>query len=483
MNGSHHASSSVPRWNKSWLLPVEAVAIALGIALTAAYSPGQMSVDSVEQLAQARNGAVGDWHSPFLTYFWGWLLQLYLGPETMLWAQQSCYWSGAALLAGTLARLNRYGAAWAVIAVSLFPPFLLFNSYILKDTAHYSAMFLASALSYRAFSTVSRHAWIWILGAAIVLIASNFIRINGAFAVVPFLLFILLSPERLKPIRLGIFIVFFSALLIVGVRFINASITNTKPSDVEQSIQLFDLAGIHFFSRDPEVWGSFQVTTSNIDTCYTSFYWDVFGKNAICGFLRSRMGAGADGDFDESAALVRKSLWKKAIIDHPISYARHRLSHFNSAIFFAVPALHARFNHAVRDGSGPGRQSLTTKDIKLDYIKKSFAVWPVTWLTLSFSSLVLIWPKLENSRTAVFSVALLASGLVYGLAYLVIGVASDIRYHLWTILATMLAAVIGWHQFLESWKQYTCQRNALITGIILVFLIGMISRIFDISYR
>ncbi|MDQ2764906.1 MAG: hypothetical protein M3Y22_15940, partial [Pseudomonadota bacterium] len=64
--------------------------------------------------------------------------------------------------------------------------------------------------------------------------------------------------------------------------------------------------------------------------------------------------------------------------------------------------------------------------------------WPIVWIALAFGILT-IAGRLP-SRYIIVPVAL--SALLYGLGYGVFSVAAELRYHLWTLLATAIALVI-----------------------------------------
>ena len=65
--------------------------------------------------------------------------------------------------------------------------------------------------------------------------------------------------------------------------------------------------------------------------------------------------------------------------------------------------------------------------------------WPIFWMAVALGVLILV-PSLGERRV---SAALAVSALLYGLSYLPLSVASELRYHLWTIVAALLAAVIA----------------------------------------
>ncbi|MBK6512195.1 MAG: hypothetical protein IPG06_23960 [Haliea sp.] len=55
------------------------------------FYPGAMSIDSYEQLRQARSGQFGDWHPPFMAWVWRAFDAILQGSILMLLAQLGLY--------------------------------------------------------------------------------------------------------------------------------------------------------------------------------------------------------------------------------------------------------------------------------------------------------------------------------------------------------------------------------------------------------
>jgi hypothetical protein len=87
---------------------------------------------------------------------------------------------------------------------------------------------------------------------------------------------------------------------------------------------VFDIAGISYFSGEAP---ALPITTG----CYTPFYWDRL-DSAECGHPFQRSTAHAE----KSQSLT--PIWLDAIVHHWRAYAQHRLSHFDSSIYFLVSA-------------------------------------------------------------------------------------------------------------------------------------------------
>ncbi len=134
----------------------------------------------------------------------------------------------------------------------------------------------------------------------------------------------------------------------------------------------------------------------------------------------------------------------RAALAHPLAYVEHRLEHFNIASRFLV--------HDEVQGPAPDREIANqwhftvTRNVGIWFINKaaewsqhSPLGWPIWWIALA-AGLLALSPYLP-SRWLVAPVAL--SALLYGLGYLPFGVSSELRYHLWTVTGTGIAAAFA----------------------------------------
>src|SRR5580704_13911273 len=75
------------------------VILAIGVLGLVMYAfPGYMSYDSVHQLAQARDGALGDWHPPAMAALWRLVEIVIAGPLGMVLLQIGCFVIGVYLV-------------------------------------------------------------------------------------------------------------------------------------------------------------------------------------------------------------------------------------------------------------------------------------------------------------------------------------------------------------------------------------------------
>ena len=67
--------------------------------------------------------------------------------------------------------------------------------------------------------------------------------------------------------------------------------------------------------------------------------------------------------------------------------------------------------------------------------------WPIVWIVVAITALV---ASLSRPRNPVrdFATALLVSALALEASFAVLSIASDLRYHLWPMIATAVATVL-----------------------------------------
>ena len=131
------------------------------------------------------------------------------------------------------------------------------------------------------------------------------------------------------------------------------------------------------------------------------------------------------------------------MLRHPLAYAEHRLSHFNINTRFLVQD---EIERPVQDQSAPNdwhytvgpNPALSAIDAGRGGQRDTPLGWPIWWLAVALGALILA-PALPSRRLIL---PLAASSLLYGFGYLVFSVAAEMRYHLWTMIAALLAAVL-----------------------------------------
>jgi hypothetical protein len=417
---------------------VAAVLIAASAAFSLSYWPGLMTWDSIRQYDQALNGGMDDWHPPLMEWIWGLLSRLKPGPAPMLLLQLTLSSAGYALLAAWALRRRRPGLAVAIGACSLLPISAALMGVIVKDSLMAGALLAATGLlAWRG----PRRDWPSRLGAGGLIALAAGLRFNAVPACAPLLVALFGQAARRTPARLAASALAAAAALALVMPLANHLIGAQK-SGVELSLIIFDLGGITEHSGVdvfPPMGVANPVAVN--DDCYIALKWDTYSPWAddICplGFDAFRAWFAKHGG---SPALF----WIKAVLAHPLAYAEHRLAHWNiNARFLVRP----RIDRPVLDRSIDNVWGYQIRPNPLHGMVDALAVlsddtplgWPVVWMALALG-VALVAPALP-SRQVVLPLAL--SALLYGLAYAVLSVASELRYYLWTMIAAALAAVMA----------------------------------------
>ena len=173
------------RLRQAWLLPTAIVALA-ALQLHA-FAPGSVTPDTVVQWGQALSGHYDDWHPPATAWLWRQLMPLGPGTWPVFALQVVLYWGGILLLAETLRRRGRGGAALAVVAIAALPIQFGQGGAILKDPLLTALCLAATGLAF-AGGVAARAA------AAALLLFAAATRFNAVFACLP--LFVLLFPAH-----------------------------------------------------------------------------------------------------------------------------------------------------------------------------------------------------------------------------------------------------------------------------------------------
>ncbi len=381
-------------------LPVKWLAIAFGLLNFVLRWPGHLTPDSARQLSQAAASHFDDWHPPLMAWIWQWLIPFGNATASMLAFQIALHWLGIGLFAGVINRGGSYKAALLMLISGFTPIALTYTGVIQKDSL--LASFFIAGFGLVAWNSVQ------LKGVGILMVAlGTLTRMNGVFAA-PALLFLVLRRRWSLP-KIVLSSMILSLALIPLAQWINHEIFHAERTGVEKSLQLFDLAGIAYFSGDSTV---LPVSIPNIEKCYTPLFWDTLVTDRCDkAFQKINRGIGHE--------------WFLGIAEHPFAYIEHRLTHFNRTIFFLVPP-------AQQCVDAPEMHDCPRSFIS-DTIAKNGLLWPVAWLTLGTAMLLLGLGDIAR--------CLCLSGLLYGFAYIVVGVATDFRYFYWTELSIQTALI------------------------------------------
>jgi len=430
--------SSSSRAMSRWAVLLAAAMAIAAVIQAWAYWPGLMTWDSARQYGQAIDGDFDDWHPPTMEWIWRQLLPLHAGPQPMLLLQLLLYWGGFALLAGWALKARRPGLATALAACAILPiPFALMGE-VLKDCLMAGSLLTATGL---LAWTREEKGWALRIPALLLLLFAATLRFNALLAGLPLFLALLPHEWRRTPLRFAIGTGVALALLAAALPLANRAI-GAERSGVELSLVMFDLGGISEHSGAdvfPPLGVADPVAVNH--RCYSPVKWDPYSWwvdepcplqfYALRGFLRARHISGI-------------GLWLSAVLHHPLAYAEHRLVHFNINARFLVKD---EIERPVQEQSAPNDWHFTVgPDAALGAIDRAAVDsagsplgWPIWWLAVALGVLSLA-PVLPSRR---LTLPLASSSLLYGFGYAVFSVAAEMRYHLWTMIAALLAAVLA----------------------------------------
>ena len=397
----------------------------------AAYWPGIMIWDGAREYGMALRGPIDDWHPPVMIVLWRSLLPIARGPGPMLAVQLALLFGGFALLARWAWREGRRGLAWALAAAALFPIPLAIEGAVLKDCLMAGAVLLAAGL------VADGRGWARAGAAALLLFAAT-LRFNAFLACLPWLVVATPSAWRATRTRLAGVIVAATLLLGLATPLANRAIGATR-SGVELSQIVFDLGGITYFSgvdAFPPLPVQHPVAVNA--RCYDPELWDPYSwwvaEPCPIGFVELREAFTRQG-------ISPYGWWLGQIVRHPLAYAEHRFAHFNRNARFWVASRPPQLVPPQPDpnpyGFAPPRNPARAAiDRAAALLARTPLGQPIWWIAVAGGVLLLGRAASPLARLAA------GSALLYGAGYLVFSVASDLRYHLWTTLAALVAALI-----------------------------------------
>jgi hypothetical protein len=459
---------------KPWLLALMAAALfACNLALQ---FPGLMTNDSVNQYAEAVSGRYTDWHPPVMAWLLSVLLRIHEGPAPLFVLHLAGYWAGWWLLADATRRAGRANVALLVLLAGLFPTFVFLNASLTKDVGMVAAWLPAVGLLYWFRSQGRRVPPAAGLAIAALLLYGTLVRSNAVFALGPLLLYALAPATWLRTGRLVAAAAVVAAVAVPLSQQANRLLFHPVERQAVHSLFLFDLAGIAAHTGDPSLVAPRAVLSAeDLRKCYTPYWWDSFSPWGACAARVNR-----PDDDHATAGEGLPAQWARTIAAHPVAYAAHRLKHFNSALMFAVPLKHIRLTPEYRTDNPAFKplEVVTPRDVRFDLVRKNPSVWPVTWVAWAAVLLVFL-AHAEGSAAVRLARALAVSALGYACAYLVIGVATDIRYHYWAVLAAVAATLLVLPELAQGYRHRSSALLAGTVGVAVVVVLGLAARLLD----
>ena len=313
--------------------------------------PGFMSVDTVHQLLEARSGRIGDWHSPFMTWLFGVLDQLYPGPAGMLVMQISLMWGGLALFWYTaLAPFAPRLGAGLLFSMMFYPAILGINGAIWKDILMAGAlMVLCGALAGVYTGRLTRKVMVAL--ALVAALLALLARVNAIFCLTPLMGLLVSSMIRPRGLSGLAGATAAGAVISLALAISSMSIGEKIASRSLQpmlSIALFDVTGTivnlprgerqnRLYSALPSELTEGHVV-QDLAQSYSSrdwqtvFYGDRPGLNSLGQFQTTHVAGFGSLNAKQHDAILAS--WREAITNEPGAYLTHRLAAFEHVLAF-----------------------------------------------------------------------------------------------------------------------------------------------------
>ena len=412
-------------------------ALVLCLAALGLFWPGVAMYDSVAQYGQVLSGEFTDWHPPIMARLWS-VLHASLGGTSapMLVLQMALYWVGLGLMAAALAQARKTRCGIAVLAIGLMPLFLGWQGTVLKDAQMLGAMLAAvGVVGWWRLRGLRVPGWAWLI-MAVLLGYATLVRANAVFATVA--LIVMLVGPRNWWARGVVALVAVGVVLAVS-PWINHGLLGASDSGVAQTEAIYDLSAIAV--RAPGV--PIGLSRAAVETiaarhCVKPYFWDPLGEPARCAAAVEPLHAYPTGTLYRMLAA--------AIVRAPGAYVAHRLAHWNSTERWFVGA------------GGPGALPPVTSEAndlglaspaplvrlwqRLEQITVDTPLgWPIAFLSVAVVSLVAAVRRHAGAARDL-ALALLVSAVLLEASFVVLSIASDLRYHLWSMVATTLAVVL-----------------------------------------
>jgi hypothetical protein len=418
------------RW---WPILAAAVLLVLSLGL---FWPGIVLYDAVEQYRQALSGAYDDWHPPIMAWLWARLRLFGPGAGAMLAVQMTGYWLGLGLLAQALGGRR----ALAILAIGACPALLGWQGAVLKDGQMVGALALAVGLVGFWRLRGRRVHWPALLLVAVLFAYASLVRANAVFSTAP--LVALLLPASVSRAAKAALAAVGVLAVILGSPAINLGLLHARDSGVRAVPPLYDLAAIAVRTGDGASLGlgAPEIAALRARRCVRPVFWDPLGEVPAC----------------ERAvqALTRRPVGQLylalagAVLRHPIAYLDWRLAHLNSTGRWLVavnwpggrpPSRTERNALGLTDPKNPA--AATAWQVLAGVVAETPLGWPIVWTALGLWGL---WAAIARPPDAArdLALALLGSALGQEASFAAVSISSDLRYHLWAMLAVAVAWVL-----------------------------------------
>jgi hypothetical protein len=413
-----------------------AILLAGTAVMLALNAPGQLSYDSVEQLANGRSGAYNSWHPPVMA----WLLGLFdaVLPGTLLFLLfQSLLLLGALLALLRLKPRNGWTALVA-LAIVLTPQWLMFQGLIWKDILCANAA-IAGFTALAVFARDGRRRWLFL--SAVLLALAAAVRQN-AIVLLPVAALVVACTVPRKGWPAGLCFLAASAVLGTGTSlWLVARADGGDGASAQVRLgQAYDLAGA--LARDPalplptlaaEDPQFEKLLRQRAPALYTPLRNDPFAADPG---INHGLADAPDGAIGRA--------WKGLVTGHTLLYLHARLAAFG-AVLATPDTVVCHFTHAGIEGPpellrklGLAARVRPQERALVNYARLFFATPVYSHIAWGLLALLVLGLLLRRGEPGDLAIAgLLAGALVFTLTFAAISIACDYRYLILLDLAAM----------------------------------------------
>jgi len=404
--------------------------------------PGMMTIDSVDQLLEARAGFYTDSHPPAMAAIWGVLDRVIAGPFLMLVLQATTFLAGAYLVLRRV--FEPRGAGLGAALLLLFPPISCTLAVIWKDSLMAGLLLLGTGLVLSPSRRVR-------IAALVCFAVASAVKYNAFAATLPLVVLLFeWTPGKRTLARYAIASAAWIGVTLASIGA-NEALVDQRMHFWYSTLAIYDIAGVINYEETmtdaelaSELTGTGLRGTRDLQPQVRKIYATrslmklVFGKQRLWNDL-PMMGRVPASQAQRDAI---GAAWWRMVSGHPVAYLKHRAGFFLSVLgvtygsFGTVPSRDVTYAPAAALG-------LDLRPYEFQDAWSAFYRWlsngPLfkQWLYVLVALLML--PLVRHHRDIA---AVLGSGLVIEGSLFLLAPSADYRYSHWTVVCTCVAFVM-----------------------------------------
>jgi hypothetical protein len=432
----------------------------LGAAYVLVYSfPGYMNFDSAEQLSQARQNVYDDWHPPLMARYWRFTDRIWSGPLPLLVLQTGLFLWG---LYGLLKRrFQPRTAAVMTVAILWFPPIIAPFAPVWKDSQMVGFLLAGTMLMFGE-SRAAR-----IVGGVLLFFAAG-VRDNACTALPPLLLVAVASWGFTRKIVVCLVAFAVWCVIAMSARQANVKLAHGQAAAWVKANVIHDIAGTICFEEpmtDAEILRELdgiplRETGPNLQKRFCEQYdprwWFPLSYNEK-GLFNTQP--------DEADRNARKAAYFRLIKGHPKAFLRHRWA-VSKELLGLAPLVPDEPNCQTFSGAPYQAEQLELADrwswaqvkIGAKYTKYTTTLLFRPWAYVVIGFVIMLYALWKRDGLVL---ALVASGFLYELSFMVAAAGAPFRYSNWMILCVSTATLIVFAERLRAGLQVRRKAKAL----------------------